>query len=211
MKYYLVVVCGFLGGLLLVQAGHQTTNICSFPEDEYLILSLSGEQLKEIESRRRITLSKEQLGQLREVAPDFPKRIGVASPFVDQIPDSRFSLWPDQVTGIWFCKAKVAIARDSLGGTGGCREFSSTLNDSDAVLIGATGGYWIGPRRTDREKLIKCLDTLARKEPAGAEFSVFLLRPPLLPSSDEELAVQAAVRDLVELCQERDLGYRIGG
>jgi hypothetical protein len=211
MKHCLVIICGLLAGSPLVNAGGQPTNACSFPEDQYLTLSLAEDQLREIDARRRITLSKSQLHQLRALAPTFPKRIGVASPFVGRIPGSRFSLWPDQVTGVWFCKDKVAIARDSLDRGAGCREFSSTLNDRDAVLIGLTGDYWIGPRKADRDKLIKCLDTLAKKEPVGTEFSVFLLRPPTLRSPKEELAVQSAVNDVVELCQERDLGCRIGG
>jgi hypothetical protein len=211
MKLYLVVVCGLLVGLSLSPAGESPTNLCSFPEDQYLILTLSERQLEEVDARRRVTLSKSQLHQLRALAPSFPKRIGVASPFIGNIPDSRFSLWPDQVTGVWFCRDRVAIARDALDGAPGYREFSSTLNDTDAVLIGVTGDYWIGPRRADREKLIKSLDVLAGKEPVMADFSIFLLRPPVLQLTEQEQAVRKAINELQQLCEERGLDCHLGG
>lgn len=211
MKKLMVVTCVVLCGLASVPAADTVMNSESFPSEQYWILALSKTQLEEVELRRRVTLSKEQLNDLRAVAPSFPKRLGVASPFVDQIQDSRFSLWPEQVSGIWFCKDKVAISRKALDGAEGCREFNTTLNASDAVLVNTSGAYSIGPRAVDDKKLIKILDKLAFRKPPGADFDIFILRPPMLRDRSEELVVQRAVEELAELCEARGLDCYIGG
>jgi hypothetical protein len=211
MKKFLMCVCGILCGLPFMGVSGETPRAALFPESDYLILTLSENQLDEVESRRRVTLSKAQLEEARALASSFPKRVGVASPFVNQIPNSRFSPWPDQITGIWFCKNKVAIPRETMDGVEGCREFHTTLFDGDAVLVGIEGDFWIGCRSVDREKLIKSLDVLAIKEPEGAAFKIFVLRPPVLDDAQEEQVVQRAVEDVANLCQARDLGCHIGG
>ncbi len=211
MRSLFAIGCFLLGCCSLLPAGVETLATGPFTEADYVILSLSQSQLEEVESKRRLTLSKAQLQELRALAPAFPKRIGVASPFVNQIADSRFSLWPDQVAGVWFCKDRVAIARNLVQGSEGCREFSMKLNPNDAVLIDSGGGYWIGPRPVDRDGLIESLDQLAIRAPAGTAFEIFILRPPVLEQRDEEQAVQQAVEDLAALCGQRGLGCRVGG
>ena len=211
MKKLFAAACGVVCVSFFICSADEANRGEPFPREEYLMLGLSENQLKEVESGRRFTLSKSQLKEVRSVAPSFPKKIGVASPFIDQIPDSRFSLWPDQVSGIWWRRDQVAVARDSMQGMAGCREFNSSLNDSDAVLVDTAGNYWIGPRKVDREKLIKSLDKLAIRAPLGAAFEVFVLRPPVLDEIIEEAVVQAAVEDIAEMCQKRGLVYHIGG
>jgi len=211
MKKSLMIVCGVLGCLPLVAPAAQPVNEGLFKPDECWILSLSAAQLEEVELRRRLTLSKQQLGALRQSVPRFPKRIGVASVFVDQIADSRFSLWPNQVVGIWYSKDKVAIPRDSLDGDEGYREFNTTLRAGDAVLIDTQGRYSIGSRRVDVVHLHERLDALALMQPEGTTFEIFVLRPPVLAEPSEEAVVQAAIEGLVEACQKRELRCRIGG
>jgi hypothetical protein len=167
--------------------------------------------LVEVESLRRVTLDKTQLKQLRALAPEFPKRVGVASSFVDNIPDSRFSLWPDQVNGLWLEKKTVAIPQESLNGSTRIREFSTSLNTSDAVLLDTRGGYSIGSRKVDDRKLAATLDHLAGREIAGADFYIFILRPPVLSNPTEELAVRNSIAKLARMCEERGLGCRVGG
>ncbi|MCU0770208.1 MAG: hypothetical protein MUE94_00365 [Verrucomicrobia bacterium] len=211
MKQLFAIVSILSCSFRFLLAEDLTTHAREFLDDRYLILALSESQLAEVESKRTVTLTKAQLQELRAQAPAFPKRIGVASPFVAQIAESRFSLWPEQINGVWFCKDRVAIPRDSLNGVEGFREFSKQLNAGDAVLIDTKAGYWVGPRPVDRAMLIESLDMLAAKAPAGVEFEVFILRPPVLNPSGEEQAVEVAVNDLIALCAERGLAYRVGG
>ena len=185
-------------------------SVKGFSEAEYVVLNLSEDQLEEVESLRRVTLSKAQLAELRRLAPDFPKRVGVASPFVEDIVGSRFAPWPDQITAVWFCRDTVAIPRASLGGGKGCREFSKSLNAGDAVLIDTKGEYGIGSRGVSREKLAETLELLAGKEPEGKSFQIFILRPPVLESEEEQL-VQSSVENLTQICQKYGIGCRIGG
>jgi hypothetical protein len=211
MKKYLLIVCGFVCLLSAAWGAEEGAGRGGFPESEYVIVQMTTAQVEEIESLRRVTLDKDQLTQLRQLAPNFPKRIGVASPFVEEIADSRFSPWPDQITGIWFCKEAVAIPRASLQGSEGCREFPKLLNAGDAVLIDTKGGYGIGPRNVSREKLAATLAKLGRKEPDGKNFRIYVLRPPVLDNAQEEQAVQRSIADLAKLCRENGIDCRIGG
>jgi hypothetical protein len=211
MKKYLLFVLGFACSLSGAVSAGDAANIEGFSEGEYVILGLSTKQIEEIESLRCVTMDKGQLTELRSLAPNFPKRIGVASPFVGEITDSRFSPWPDQITGIWFCKDAIAISRASLQGGEGYREFSKLLNAGDAVLIDTKGRYGIGPRNVSREKLAATLATLGRKEPDGTSFRIFILRPPVLDNTREEQAVQHSIEDLAQLCHENGIDCRIGG
>lgn len=211
MRKWLVVTWGVLGCLTCVPAADSPVDAGLFSENDYWLLALSEKQLEEVESRRCVTLSKDQWRKLHTRAPSVPKKIGVASPFVERIPGSRFSIWPGQVTGIWYCRNKVAIALDSLGEAGGHREFNAALYASDAVLIDTHGGYSIGPRKVSFEKLLKSLDALTLREPDGASFEIFILRPPVLSEREAEAVVQDAIDQLVKACQQRGLGCRIGG
>lgn len=210
MKKLLIVAWGILGCLPVVQGADEPAGTASFDTTGHYVMTLSARQLEEVESRRRVTLSPDQLKALRARAPSFPKRIGVASAFVDDIAESRFSLWPNQVTGIWYDEARVAIPLNGLDGVGGCREFSKTLCASDAVLIDTRGSYSIGPRKVDFESLVRRLDELALMEPEGTDFEIFVLRPPVL-SDRREAVVREAIDNLAGACEERGLGCRIGG
>lgn len=210
MKKSLMIVWSVIGCLSSVPAADQQAGAASFDTADCCVLRLSDSQLEEVESRRRLTLSPGQLKALRARARSFPKRIGVASVFVNEISESRFSLWPDQVTGIWYCETGVAIPLDGLDGAGGCREFSKTLRASDAVLMDTRGRYSIGARKVDFESLTNRLDELALMEPEGTDFEIFVLRPPVL-SGEKEAVVRKAIENLVDACRERGLGCRIGG
>ena len=182
----------------------------SYPESQFVVVELSEGQLKEVESHRRFSLTKDQLAKLRSIAPGFPKRIGVVSPFVENIPNTRFSPWPDHITGIWFSRTGVAVPRHGLDGVEGCREFSRNLNPGDALLVDTAGDFSIGSKEVSREKLETALDVLARKEPSGRDFKIFILRPPLLEGQEEEV-VAASLEAVAVLCRQRGIGCRIGG
>jgi hypothetical protein len=171
---------------------------------------LSEEQIEEIEKARVVTLSRDQWENLQNIAPTFPRRIGVASPFVELISDSKFSLWPDQVHGIWFSRTEIAIPRASADGTGGYRGFNKRLSADEAVLIDTHGNYRIGPRATSLEKLVKSLDALEERQARGVTFNLFILRPPVLPA-EEEAKVEASVARLEALCRERGFAFHLGG
>jgi hypothetical protein len=206
MKKLLIAVLGV--GFWL---GHAAADDCEKHADAGLVfLSLSDKQVEEIEKSRTFTLSKEQLAELRSTAPTFPKKLGVASPFVDRISDSKFSIWPDHVSGTWCCRDQVAIASSCLEGSVAYRGFNKTLGAGDAVLIDTAGGYWVGSRRMDLGKLVKRLDFLETRQHTGISFSVFILRPPVL-EPEQEAAVQEAVATLKSLCDERGFTPRLGG
>jgi len=211
MKKFLLLALVLLCWLSRVVGDDKLPNDINFPDDEFVVLNISEDQLQEVESLRCVTFTKEQLAELRDLSPDFPRRIGVASPFVDRIADSRFSPWPDQITGIWYSKEGVAVPRKALEGGEGWREFSKSLNASDAVLIDTMGGYAIGSRKVSKAKLLGTLEKLARKEPEGKEFYIFVLRPPVLDIDQEEQAVKRSIEELVQICREQGIGCRIGG
>ena len=182
-----------------------------FNETTYVLLEVNSNQLKEIEEQRWVTLTKQQLSQLRSLAQEFPKRIGVVSPFVQDISDSRFAPWPDQVTGVWYRKQGIAIPRDHLTGSDGYREFSKNLGSGDAVLIDTQGRYSVGPKRVTFEQLQDRLTKLAGKEPDGKNFEIFILRPPVLEASNEESLIQKSINELTRVCDECGLDHHVGG
>lgn len=179
-------------------------------QGRHMVLSLSEKQVAEVEKTRRFTLSREQLEALRESAPDFPKQVGVVSPFVELIPDSKFSPWPGQISGIWWSRNEVGIPENVLQGSEGCRGFSTDLGVDGAVLIDTDGRYWIGSRQVNTKKLIRSLDDLEYRQAPGQSFGIFVLRPPVL-EDEQEIAVQSAVLELEALCQERGLYCQLGG
>ena len=61
MRKLLIVVCGVLSSLTFLPAADHSGAQGSYPETEYWILTLSEKQLEEVELRRCVTLSKEQL------------------------------------------------------------------------------------------------------------------------------------------------------
>jgi len=201
-----------LAALATQAIGQQpSAGVAEFSEKTHILFEISDDQLEEIEKQRRVTLSKQQVNQVRSLAEGFPKRIGVVSPFVQDISESRFAPWPDQITAVWYRKRGIAIPRDRLTGSDRCREFSKELNSGDAVLIDTQGHYSIGPKPIDLGQLQDKLTKLAGKEPDGKNFQIYILRPPVLEASNEEAQIQKSINELTRACDECGLDYQIGG